>query len=71
MKKIVYALIAVLLLGTFVACNGDVNSSLWEDAYIVLKISNSDYYKFDNGSTMYVLKLSGRPETWNDYRERV
>lgn len=31
MKKIVFALIAVLLLGTFVACDGEADFLLWDD----------------------------------------
>ncbi len=31
MKKIVFLLIAVLLLGTFVACDGEADFLLWED----------------------------------------
>lgn len=52
MKKIVFLLIAVLLLGTFVACDGEADFLLWDDEPVekVLKLKFAEGFYSENFS---------------------
>lgn len=67
-KTMIIALLAVLVLGAFTACNGDVNAELSGSRTITLEIvaSNQDTWKFNNGSNSLVVAIPEGCETWGD-----
>ncbi len=70
MKKIALTLLAVLILGTFVACNGEVDSLLWEEGEksLKLKIREGSGYSFSPVSTVTEKSFTvpGSVRTWQD-----
>lgn len=72
-KTMIIALLAVLVLGAFTACNGDVNAELSGSRTITLEIvaSNQDTWKFNNGSNSLVVAIPEGCETWGDLVEKI
>lgn len=65
-KTMIIALLAVLVLGAFTACNGDVNAELAGSRTITLEIVDSNNWKFDNEKTSLVVAIPEGCETWGD-----
>ena len=67
-KTMIIALLAVLVLGAFTACNGDVNAELAGSRTITLEIVDiyEDDWKFNNGTKTLVVTIPEGCETWGD-----
>ena len=65
-KTMIIALLAVLVLGAFTACNGEVNAELAGSRTITLEIVDSNNWKFDNEKTSLVVAIPEGCETWGD-----
>lgn len=72
-KSLIIALISVLLIGTFVACDGDVFADLIDKApevkrVITLSIKESDrmYFSFDDDTFEKVIDIPTDCTTWGD-----
>lgn len=70
MKKIALTLLVVLVLGTFVACNGEVDSLLWEEGEktLMLSFGESNNYSFSVVSSVPEkgFTVPGSVRTWQD-----
>lgn len=65
-KTMIFALLAVLVLGAFTACNGDVNAELFGSRTITLEIVESGDWEFNNGTKSLVVAIPEGCETWGD-----
>ena len=65
-KTMIIALLAVLVLGAFTACNGDVNAELFGSRTITLEIVDSGDWEFGNGTKSLVVTIPEGCETWGD-----
>lgn len=77
MKKIVFLLIAVLLLCTFVACDGEADFLLWDnepaEKELTLEIAvgyTRYYYSFDKDGFIFTdsFKINGTVTTWAELK---
>lgn len=70
MKKIALTLLAVLVLGTFVACNSEVDSLLWEEGEKTLNLSFGDQVQYSFSPVTTVTEKSftvpDSVRTWQD-----
>lgn len=71
MKKILFALLAVMIIGTMAACNGEVDYLLWNDdvkgtpSKTITLVLDVDYLSFEKGMTKVDQKVCETPyETW-------
>lgn len=71
MKKILFALLAVMIIGTMAACNGEVDYLLWNDdvkgtpSKTITLVLDVDYLSFEKGMTRVDQKVCETPyETW-------
>lgn len=68
-KTLIIALLAVLVLGAFTACNGDVNAELagsGEKRVITLQLANG--YKFNNNTDTLVMDIPSGCDTWTSLK---
>lgn len=68
-KTMIIALLAVLVLGAFTACNGDVNAELagsGEKRVITLQLDNG--YKFNNDTDTLVMDIPSGCGTWTSLK---
>lgn len=71
MKKILFALLAVIIIGTMAACNGEVDYLLWNEdvkgtrSKTITLVLDVDYLSFEKGMTKVGQKEFETPyETW-------
>lgn len=67
-KTLIIALLAVLVLGAFTACNGDVNADLSGGRTITLDIYNAGW-TFDNGSKSLAVTIPAGCTKWGDLED--
>lgn len=65
-KTMIIALLAVLVLGAFTACNGNVDEELFGSRTITLEIVDSGDWEFDNETKSLVVTIPEGCETWGD-----
>lgn len=69
-KTMIIALLAVLVLGAFTACNGDVNAELAGKRTITLEILGG-VWSFDNGTKTKVVEVPADCDTWAKLLDKV
>lgn len=71
-KTMIIALLAVLVLGAFTACNGDVNAELAGKRTITLEIPSGWVWSFDgNGTKTKVVEVPADCDTWAKLLDKV
>jgi len=71
-KTLIIALLAVLVLGVFTACNGDVNAELAgvENKKTITLGMMYSTYKFEDDTYTKVLEIPSGCNTWKDLAEK-
>lgn len=73
-KTMIIALLAVLVLGVFIACDGDVNADLVGGKREITLIVNDAHYGYGfsfDGSQSKVLEIPADCKTWAEYLAKV
>lgn len=66
-KTMIIALLAVLVMGVFIACDGDVNAELAGGKRVItLEILNYDWYFTETGNKTMELEIPADCKTWAD-----
>lgn len=69
-KTLIIALLAVLVLGVFTACNGDVNADLSGGKTITFELKESGSYVFDNDTKKMEFEIPSGCTKWGDLDEK-